>query len=339
MIILADSAAVGDLRREISQKTELPTFDLKSGYPPQPLDLDQFDSELKLVDTGLKLDGEQLIAVRRDIGAVLRHPLTSTEPPPQTGSRLPPLPPFIEPVSNKMPADIAATPLALSRKKNDISMDPPEIPLPTSHGTLVLRVMEDDNSCLFRAFSSAVIGQSLDSMHELRSLVASHIQSRPEIYSEAVLEKSPDAYCKWIQRDDAWGGAIELGILCQEFNIEICSINVQDLRVDRFNEGQPTRCILVYSGIHYDVVALSPSEPPHTHTDVPPDFDVKVFDSDNDAILVGALDMCKVLQQKHYYTDTAGFAVKCNKCGWQGEGEKSAMQHAKDTGHMDFGES
>ncbi len=129
--------------------------------------------------------------------------------------------------------------------------------------------MEDDNSCLFRAFSSAVFGQSLDSMYELRSLVASHIQSQPATYSAAVLEKSPDAYCKWIQRDDAWGGAIELGILSQEFNVEICSINVQDLRVDRFNEGQPTRCILVYSGIHYDVVALSPSEPPHTHTDVP----------------------------------------------------------------------
>ena len=339
MITLGDTAAVGDLRREISQKTELPTFDLKSGYPPQPLNLDQFDSELKLVDTGLKLDGEQLIAVRQDIGAVLRHPLTSTEPPPQTGSRLPPLPPSFAAASDAKPSQTAAAPLTLSRKRNDASKDPPEIPLPTSNSTLVLRVMEDDNSCLFRAFSSAVFGQSLDSMYELRSLVASHIQSQPATYSAAVLEKSPDAYCKWIQRDDAWGGAIELGILSQEFNIEICSINVQDLRVDRFNEGQPTRCILVYSGIHYDVVALSPSEPPHTHTDVPPDFDVQVFDSDNDAILVGALELCKVLQQRHYYTDTAGFAVKCNQCGWQGEGEKSATEHAKDTGHMDFGES
>ena len=202
-----------------------------------------------------------------------------------------------------------------------------------------LQVMPDDNSCMFRAFSSAALGQTIDSMHELRSLIATSIQSQPDLYSEAVLEKKPDAYCNWIQREDAWGGGIELGILAQHFDLEICSINVQDLRVDRFNESAQRRVILVYSGIHYDVVALSPSEEPHEHADLPAEHDTKVFDVAKDEVLQGAVELCRVLQGRHYYTDMAGFAIKCNACGWKGNGEKAATEHAKGTGHMDFGEA
>lgn len=87
--------------------------------------------------------------------------------------------------------------------------------------------MPDDNSCLFRAFGTAVLPGDDLSMHELRSLVASAIQAQPEIYTKVVLEKDPDDYCRWIQTEQAWGGAIELGILASHFDIEICSIDVQ----------------------------------------------------------------------------------------------------------------
>jgi ubiquitin thioesterase OTU1 len=87
--------------------------------------------------------------------------------------------------------------------------------------------MPDDNSCLFRALATAVLPGDHLSMPELRSLVASTIQSEPETYTKVVLEKSPDDYCRWIQSPDSWGGAIEMGILAQYFDIEICSIDVQ----------------------------------------------------------------------------------------------------------------
>jgi ubiquitin thioesterase OTU1 len=92
---------------------------------------------------------------------------------------------------------------------------------------IVMRVMPDDNSCLFRAFGTAVLPGDDSSMPELRSLVASAIQSEPEVYTKVVLEQSPDDYCRWIQTQDAWGGAIELGILSKHFDIEICSLDVQ----------------------------------------------------------------------------------------------------------------
>jgi ubiquitin thioesterase OTU1 len=90
-----------------------------------------------------------------------------------------------------------------------------------------MRVMPDDNSCLFRAFGTAVLPDVDESMPELRSLVASAIQAEPEVYSKVVLEQEPDDYCRWIQSQDAWGGAIELGILSKHFDIEICSLDVQ----------------------------------------------------------------------------------------------------------------
>ena len=64
-------------------------------------------------------------------------------------------------------------------------------------------------------------------MPELRSLVASAIQQEPDVYSKVVLEQDPDDYCRWIKTDDAWGGAIEMGILAKHFEVEICSIDVQ----------------------------------------------------------------------------------------------------------------
>lgn len=87
--------------------------------------------------------------------------------------------------------------------------------------------MPDDNSCLFRAFGTAVLPGDDLSMPELRSVVASTIQGKPELYSKVVLEQEPDDYCRWIQTSDAWGGAIEMGILAEAFGIEVVCIDVQ----------------------------------------------------------------------------------------------------------------
>lgn len=340
-ISLETSATVDDLRQSISAATKLPFFDLLHGFPPQPVDIGHLSGNSRLIDSGLKLEGEQLIVKATEISTTVQRTSKTPEsliinatPPPKAGGASP----HIDRSSSPQTRAIAR-PLKLSRKENDVGADPPEIPVPSHNATLVLRVMPDDNSCMFRALGSAVLGSALDGVTELRSLVASSIQTQPEIYTKAVLEKPPNAYCAWIQRDDAWGGAIELGILAQQFDIEVCSINVQDLRVDRFNEGRPTRCLVVYSGIHYDVLALSPSEPPHTRADLPDDFDVKVFDSADDILILKAQELCKVLQGRHYYTDTAGFSIKCNQCGWQGKGESAATDHARQSGHMDFGEA
>lgn len=343
------TATVGDLLTQITEQTSLSNFDLKYGYPPKSLSLENHDSKERLLDIGVKLDGEQLIVSKTTTAA---NNLTSSVKEMSGASNsgtdavspnnnVTPLSSFsfagvgtsLKPTAQKQPESKA------DRQPPPKNMDAPELPMETHSSTLVLRVMPDDNSCLFRAFSTAFFGTGIDSMHELRSIIAQHIQSHREKYSAVVLDKDPDDYCKWIQKEDAWGGAIELDILSRHFDIEICSVDVQTLRTDRFNEGRPTRCILVYSGIHYDTIALSPSDAPYNHAYAPPEFDTKIFDAADPVLLEGAVSLCKTLQSRHYYTDTAAFSVRCNVCSKSCVGEKGATQHAKETGHYDFGEA
>jgi ubiquitin thioesterase OTU1 len=341
-ITIDANATWAALKEEIAQKSGVPDFDLKYGYPPKPLNTEAIDGAVKLSDLEVKLDGEQVTVVPHNIQADLSNPLahSSAPPPPDIVKSLPSQ-------QNSAPTtqragDFLDQQLSLNPSKQKVGVidsNPPEIPVPNLGGVMVLRVMPDDNSCMFRALSSAVLGSETDGMVELRSVVAQTIQAQPEIYSEAVLAKEPTEYCKWITREDSWGGGIELSILSQHFDIEICSVNVQDVRIDRFNEGRSTRCILVYSGIHYDVCAVTP------FAGAEPEFDRKVFDvvkmgdeETDGGALEAARELCKVLQGRHYFTDTHRFDVQCGICGQAGKGEKWAVQHAKSTGHTDFTE-
>ncbi|RKF65888.1 Ubiquitin thioesterase OTU1 [Erysiphe neolycopersici] len=265
-LTLPEEATLADLIENISIFTGISNFNVKYGYPPRSLNLNQKDASQKLSELDVKIDGEQL--------TICPNPM--------------------------------------------------------------LRIMPDDNSCLFRAFGSAVLPGDDKSMPELRSVVASVIQTEPDTYTKAVLEKSPDDYCRWIQTPNAWGGAIELGILAKYFDIEICSIDVETLRIDKFNEGRANRCILVYSGIHYDTIALSPVDAQHYNFQSTPELDQRVWDSRDTEILETAVELCRILQAKHYYTNTVKMRIKCKSCSKILYGEKDAAKHAQQSGHYDM---
>ena len=102
----------------------------------------------------------------------------------------------------------------------------------------------------------------------------------------------------------------------------------------------PNHILLIYSGIHYDAVTFTPLEP--SASDCYPynlDYDQTQFSRTNEAFaLAGTLDLARKLKAKHYYTDTAGFALRCEVCKTALKGEKEAQAHAKQTGHASFGE-
>lgn len=171
---MEETATWGELKHEISTKTSVADFDVKYGYPPQNLDTTSIDNDTKLADVGIKLDGEQLIILPRDVQQSLHNPMGSHVDPSNHGT-LPSLK-NIQPPQHK-PGDFPsgqskgeqAAPLSLQRKPNDVESDPPEVPVPNLEGVLVLRVMPDDNSCMFRALGSAVLGDALDAMNEVGS--------------------------------------------------------------------------------------------------------------------------------------------------------------------------
>ena len=140
-------------------------------------------------------------------------------------------------------------------------------------GQLIKYSVPSDNSCLFSSIYFVLHNGKFDlsSNQYLRDLVATKIESDQNTYSEAILGRTNSDYCQWIRRgnqvkiqfffiqpfilDDSWGGGIELSILTQEYEIEICVINTESGgRIDYFGEDRnfPHRVFLLYHNLHYD---------------------------------------------------------------------------------------
>ena len=197
---------------------------------------------------------------------------------------------------------------------------------------MVLREMPDDNSCLFSAISY-VFHHTREKSIELRELSANLILS-DSTYTEAVLGMPPDKYCQWISDKNRWGGGIELAVLSKYYNSEIASIDVATGRVDIFGEGEgyQKRVYLLYSGIHYDALAMT------TGPSVPEEQDLTIFSPNDDTTLMQAMQVAELARVEHRYTDLARFTVRCEDCGEALKGESEAEQHAIQTNHANFAE-
>lgn len=283
---------------------------LKNGFPPKTISLDE--QTLSITECGIK-NGDQLIVEFQDS---------------QVGGEF---------LSNKESTSTSTV------QQSDI----PSVFISDLKKYLILRNIPDDNSCMFNSISYAVNGSGsyleggISPSKSLRSVVKSYIESNPDKYNEAVLERSPEDYCSWITKKDSWGGAIELGILADWFNLRI---NCIDVGLGNFISFEPESTppkkfiVLVYSGIHYDVLGLNTVLSKNSS-----DFlkDETIWDIDSDIgqlINEKALELCKLLQTKNYTTNTTTFRVRCLECYEVLVGETSASKHANDTGHYRFGE-
>jgi len=168
-------------------------------------------------------------------------------------------------------------------------------------------------------------------------MMAEYIMEHPDVFSEAVLGSPPAQYCRSVVDPDRWGGGIELSILSTIFNIQIATFDVQAQNLINFGEDKRERCILVYSGIHYDRVAFTYATYP---TDLPPELDRTIWPTDDDDVITKTHELVQKLHDAHYYTDPSGLILKCDvpDCGWIGSGQVAGQRHAQETGHFELSE-
>lgn len=199
---------------------------------------------------------------------------------------------------------------------------------------LTRTVVPADNSCLFTSVYYVVEGGVLNPAcaPEMRRLIAQIVASDPDFYSEAILGKTNQEYCEWIKRDDTWGGAIEISILSKYYQCEICVVDTQTVRIDRFGEdaGYAKRVLLIYDGVHYDPLQRNFADP-----DTPP---LTIFSSNDDIVLVQALELADEARRKRQFTDINRFTLRCMICQKGLTGQAEAREHARETGHTNFGE-
>lgn len=132
-------------------------------------------------------------------------------------------------------------------------------------GILMKHIVPADNSCLFSSIYFVLNGK-VDETGSiapfLRQVIAETVSKDSDKFCEAVLGKPNQEYCKWIQDDKSWGGAIEISILSEYYGIEIAVVDTINAIINRFGEDQefPHRVFLMFDGIHYDPLYLEPLE-------------------------------------------------------------------------------
>ncbi|MGH0158983.1 UNVERIFIED_CONTAM: hypothetical protein FKN15_036627 [Acipenser sinensis] len=106
----------------------------------------------------------------------------------------------------------------------------------------------------------------------------------------------------------------------------------QTVRVDRFGEdaGFSKRVLLIYNGIHYD-----PLQRAVPGSDAPAQT---IFSTSDDIILAQALELADEARRKRQFTDVNRFSLHCMVCQKGLVGQAEARDHAKETGHTNFGE-
>ncbi|RLV92146.1 Ubiquitin thioesterase OTU1 [Spathaspora sp. JA1] len=287
---------------------------IKSGFPPKAIDLTNDSSEVTVSDKGIK-DGDQLIIEFVYTGGIKR-PFSESPGAPEV------------------------------RKKPTPSEEIPAVYIPELDKYIILRNIPDDNSCLFNSMSSAISGfdsyKTVSPPEDLRNIVVQYIEKDPELYSELILGKPREEYCEWIRKKDSWGGAIELAILADWFNIRVVCIDIESGNFIRFeNEKTPPNSfiILIYSGIHYDLLSLN-DELSQNERDKKNDISKWPIEESKqeELILAASQELCKLLQENDYATNTTTFRVRCLDCYQILVGEMGASKHAEETGHVNFGE-
>ncbi|XP_062542473.1 ubiquitin thioesterase OTU1 [Armigeres subalbatus] len=201
-----------------------------------------------------------------------------------------------------------------------------------SGGILLKQVVPSDNSCLFTSIGFVLSGKvEPEKSQYMREIIASTVNADKQQYNEGILGRPNDEYCAWILQPESWGGAIEVSILSAHHGIEFDVVDITNAIINRFGENMNygIRAFLLFDGIHYDPLYLESTsgEPPKT-----------IFPIEDNAVYVQAEQLAKEAKSSRQFTDVNRFTLRCIDCDCLLQGQVEAQQHAKRTGHVNFGE-
>ncbi|KAF2285760.1 hypothetical protein GH714_007658 [Hevea brasiliensis] len=126
----------------------------------------------------------------------------------------------------------------------------------------ILKASGADHSFVVKTTIMYVMDHDKNKALELRQVIAATVASDPAKYNEAFLGKPNEEYCAWILDLEKWGGAIEISILADYYGCAIAAYDIETLRYDLYGQDSKytEREMLIYDGLHYDALAISPFE-------------------------------------------------------------------------------
>ena len=175
-------------------------FVLFSGFPPKPLDISDRDKSISSI--GVK-SGDTII-----------FQITSSSKAENSTNQ------------NTNTAKTACPPPQNPQATSDISHKKLKTS-DSSHSKLHRKVVPADNSCLFTSINYCMSGCVVPSENSsfMREVIASVVGSDHDKFSDVFLGRPNADYCRWILGKDAWGGAIEVQILAEYFQVQIVVVD------------------------------------------------------------------------------------------------------------------
>ena len=123
-----------------------------------------------------------------------------------------------------------------------------------------------------------------------------------------------------------------MSILSTHYGIEFDVVDITNAMINRFGEDKkyPMRGFLLYDGIHYDPLYLESlsGEPQKTLFSV----------EEEPQIYEMARNLAQEAKSSRQFTDVDKFSLRCIQCDRKLRGQREATEHAKESGHTQFGE-
>jgi ubiquitin thioesterase OTU1 len=198
---------------------------------------------------------------------------------------------------------------------------------------LIRRVIDADNSCLFNALGYLMERDYHKMNLKYREMVADEIRSNINTYSAEILGKDPEDYIKWILDPISWGGEIEMNILSNQLKVQIAAVDIQTGKVYIYGEHPSvySRIYVLYDGIHYDSLVSADTQQNE-------DNDITIFLAADKSVANQAEEVASELRKKKQFINLVGCDLQCLVCLKGLSGQKGAQEHAKVTGHQNFGQ-
>jgi len=205
-----------------------------------------------------------------------------------------------------------------------------------TRATMVRRVVEADNSCMFNSIGYLMnkmrhnTSLGIDYSSQYREMIKMQVLSDKEKYNSAFLGKDNEEYAAWITNKEKWGGEIEMSILSMLLSVQISAIDIQTNLVFNYGDGFDKRIFLLYDGIHYDAMARASA------SDASEEDDQTIFSSSDSEAELGCKEIAQNLKRQKLFVNLSGCDLQCLVCGAGLKGQKEAQEHAKITAHQNF---
>jgi len=111
---------------------------------------------------------------------------------------------------------------------------------------------------------------------------------------------------------NSWGGGIEVSILSEEYQTEICTFDILSKVPFCYGEGKgyTQKVYLIYDGLHYDALVINLL----SNEGAPQELDITLFSPEDKGVQAKMASFVESAHKAGQFTNMATFQLMCGDC-------------------------